>query len=295
MKHNKFFLIAIIISIALLLPSCSFESKDDDYEWEFENYKHYLFDDYYYERQSSLEGSIYKNGVEQYFIDYTFCYAHDDERYIAMHIMTLSEEDEFDNGYIRIINGNKFYATDDRFILLDTQVDNMHKAAQDFESKGQLINYCESNNIELSNWFYPAAATEFESESVKLNDTLYLENIGGRRGVSIYDMNDELFHGLIDEYAVGNNDYIGFHMVIADTGYDGENLSSYNKSLSDIPTQAFDQINFGLLDRYPVYYDQYVLYCSETAETFEFDTKDQLEQYTKQQGISFDKWIDIEL
>lgn len=304
-KRTKTILIislSIMLSAILVLASYFFgtyilEQFADAADENAPGYEQTLFNGY------SFSGSVADNCnilfADHLYreLDTAYSYAHDSDRYIAVHSIKQYEYDLPEDSilYTTIYSGMLMEIMSDKTLLIDTN----SGETTVFSDKSQLYKYCKSNDINLCNWYYTSDQNGIAGIKTDLLNGYCLENRNDgtyNRGQSILLQDMPVFDGNIDEYASDNNSVIAFHLVIAYDDFISEYPEYSNKGLKNYSDEALYKIRDEILPmiRYPVHYDQYIIYDTENNEIFEFDSKDELESYSVSTGISLGSWQEVE-
>ena len=214
------------------------------------------FDEPYPDRVTLVRGTIDK-------------YMHDGERYIAYH---LSEPDAKDNeGY---------------YAVLDTQTEKTER----FDNIETLSDAVQTRGIRFGNWFYPAAGHSIEGVRTPLFGDYAFEEISSVRGQSVLLRETPVFHGILDDVMWDDGRYIAFRQRIVHYGngnvYIGYDDPTTNRLLSAPSDKRIGMYRHGFLDWSFVYYDQYVLFDTQTQQVVEMGKEKMLRRYCEVNGIS---------
>lgn len=217
---------------------------------------------------------------------YVFKYAHDSKRYIAVHFMKF-EATSNDRLFLyeRKFYDWTYFVTIDEFMLLSIPGDK-----KTFSSQKEMLDYCDNNEILLGNWYYPSPGESAIGREIKVTGEYYIEDRGSFRGQSLVKNGVEQFQGFIDEYSTSQQ-YIAFHLTVAQTDYDEEIIGSTNVGLSMSQKEIKPKYRAKWFVSYPVYYRKYVLLNTATQQIKEFENKKELLKYSLDNDIDFYDWF----
>ena len=196
-------------------------------------------------------------------------YMHDGERYIAYHLSDPDTED-----------GEGYYA------ILDTQTEETER----FDNIETLSDAVQARGIRFGNWFYPAAGHSIEGVRTPLFGDYAFEEISSVRGQSVLLRETPVFHGILDDVMWDGERYIAFRQRIVRYGngnvYIGYDDPTTNQLLSALSDKRIGIYRHGFLEWSFVYYDQYVLFDTETQQVVEMGKEKMLRRYCEMNGIS---------
>lgn len=200
---------------------------------------------------------------------------HDGERYIAYHFTEDVEADEW-NGVMQTGSDEQYYA------ILDTQTKQTEKFA-DIETLSAAIL---ERQIHFGNWFYTYAQDSSEGIRTPLLGEYSYEYLDSVHGQSILRREVPIFFGVMANVQTDGERYIAFReRIIHDTA-----APWYDDPVSNALLSAPSEKRIGLYRRsfliwFSVYYDQYVLFDTQSNTVHEFNKARELESFCNAKRI----------
>lgn len=232
-------IIVILIActfLMLAITSCfRFEdSSNSEFEYRGGNgdYIHHLFDNYEFMRASSISGAFLKRIDETNTLrigdaDYYYKYTHDGNRYIAMHAMKFSRQNNESKLQSRKINGTDCFVTEDNFQLYDTQTEKLSK----YETYEEFQSSISGLNVNFKNWYYPSAGGSIQEKRIVSINDYSIMHISKYRGSKLVKSGFDVMQGEITKYAVVENEILIFDFKMNNAEYDNEFMSTTNSEV----------------------------------------------------------------
>ena len=243
-------------------------------------YEHKLADKFMFKRKdTSFECSIYnqKNDskiTDEYTWNRVFKYSFSPDGYIAYRILSEPYYNETDKPVLYEFEGYNILS--DKNVLYNSITD----TRIEFDSMNKLIDYCDENDIELGDWYYPVGrSTVPEFDFVEIgNWELRISRADSYQ--TVYHKDRMLFAGTIDKFFVSDR-YFVFHFVLRE-GYEYE--------IEENPVIEFNpDIVIGKKLFADIYSDSYVFIDIETDKYEIFEDKKSVNEYAESLGVRL-KW-----
>lgn len=216
---------------------------------------------------------ILSNGNETVVLSGAFYSLSKKDSFLAIHNMQFDYDgNNKKNIHSRKINykGNSFFVQKDEFYLLNSDTMNMEK----YPNYEMFLDACQFLNLKFDVWYYNGK----DVCDKELCKGVYLRNCGNYRGQYLFVNNIPKFEGIINSYAIVDDNRIAFSLELPVGDYGCEFITSNDKL--DLKTFAVQKTykTDCLQKEYPVIYHSYLLYNIKEDSYTEFDSSIALEE-----------------
>ncbi|MBR5232918.1 MAG: hypothetical protein IKW03_01790 [Clostridia bacterium] len=243
-------------------------------------YEHKLADKFIFDRcDTTFECNIYTQPehtdiTEEYPYNRVFKYSFSPEGYIAYRILSKQYTPETDEPVLYEFKGYNILS--DKNVLYNSNTD----TRIEFDSMNKLIDYCDENDIELGDWYYPVGRSTVPEFDFVETDNWDLRISGADWYQTVYHNDRMMFAGTIDKFFVSDR-YFAFHFVLRE-GYEYE--------IEENPVIEFNpDIVIGKKLFADIYSDSYVFIDTETDKYEIFEDKSSVKEYAESLGVRL-KW-----
>ena len=243
-------------------------------------YEHKLADKFIFDRSdSSFECNIYTQPehtdiTDEYPYNRVFKYSFSPKGYIAYRILSEQYTPETDEPVLYEFKGYNILS--DKNVLYNSNTD----TRIEFDSMNKLIDYCDENDIELGDWYYPVGRSTVPEFDYVETDNWDLRISGADWYQTVYHNDRMMFAGTIDKFFVSDR-YFAFHFVLRE-GYEYE--------IEENPVIEFNpDIVIGKKLFADIYSDSYVFIDTETDKYEIFEDKSSVKEYAESLGVRL-KW-----
>lgn len=236
----------------------------------------------------NFDGSYYKNDIVLERISIWKYGCSKDNRFIFIHYFKDLIISEIPTNFK--YKGSFCEYEKEVFYLLDTVKDK----EEVFSNYQDFIEFCGSNKIEFSSFYFPSIGESIQEKRVQINDSMFFSDRGDYLGQSLFVDDKMIFDGFIDEYAILPNGAIGFNLIVADSDFTPE-FNDANILLSIDRNQTKGKHYAGsFFMGFNIFYEKYIIYDSIDNSVLEFDKKIDLNKYIKNTFNTDTKWDKIE-
>ena len=243
-------------------------------------YEHKLTDKFIFDRSdTTFECNIYTQPehtdiTDEYPYNRVFKYSFSPDGYIAYRILSEQYTPETDEPVLYEFDGHNILS--DKNVLYNSITD----TRIEFDSMNKLIDYCDENDIELGDWYYPVGRSTVPEFDFVETDNWELRISGADWYQTVYHNDRMMFAGTIDKFFVSDR-YFAFHFVLRE-GYDYE--------IEENPVIEFNpDIVIGKKLFADIYSDSYVFIDTETDKYEIFEDKESVNEYAESLGVRL-KW-----
>lgn len=243
-------------------------------------YEHKLADKFIFDRcDTTFECNIYTQPehtdiTDEYPYNRVFKYSFSPEGYIAYRILSEQYTPETDEPVLYEFKGYNILS--DKNVLYNSNTD----TRIEFDSMNKLIDYCDENDIELGDWYYPVGRSTVPEFDYVETDNWDLRISGADWYQTVYHNDRMMFAGTIDKFFVSDR-YFAFHFVLRE-GYEYE--------IEENPVIEFNpDIVIGKKLFADIYSDSYVFIDTETDKYEIFEDKESVKEYAESLGVRL-KW-----
>lgn len=243
-------------------------------------YEHKLSDKFIFDRcDTTFECNIYTQPehtdiTDEYPYNRVFKYSFSPEGYIAYRILSEQYTPETDEPVLYEFKGYNILS--DKNVLYNSNTD----TRIEFDSMNKLIDYCDENDIELGDWYYPVGRSTVPEFDYVETDNWDLRISGADWYQTVYHNDRMMFAGTIDKFFVSDR-YFAFHFVLRE-GYEYE--------IEENPVIEFNpDIVIGKKLFADIYSDSYVFIDTETDKYEIFEDKESVKEYAESLGVRL-KW-----
>lgn len=243
-------------------------------------YEHKLADKFIFDRcDTTFECNIYTQPehtdiTDEYPYNRVFKYSFSPEGYIAYRILSEQYTPETDEPVLYEFKGYNILS--DKNVLYNSNTD----TRIEFDSMNKLIDYCDENDIELGDWYYPVGRSTVPEFDYVETDNWDLRISGADWYQTVYHNDRMMFAGTIDKFFVSDR-YFAFHFVLRE-GYEYE--------IEENPVIEFNpDIVIGKKLFADIYSDSYVFIDTETDKYEIFEDKESVNEYAESLGVRL-KW-----
>ena len=225
-----------------------------------------LFNDFYFYKSDWMHSKIYakdrfdaEKGYKynsSIFEGWIYKYSYDKENgFIAARIFDYIDDTVNSSDhkvlYERWFGHNQYKIIEDDLIMYNSNT----KEHMKFNSDEELENYCTSQEIKLTNWYYIAGNGPVEETSTSLLGNYRLKTwLFDYSSIMLNE--EELIYGYITDVKVKDNT-ISFRLRLPEPEYSPENINA-NKELSGLSNKPVGKYRTDFLNYQNIYYDKII-------------------------------------